>query len=82
MKEYIATFYSHFGAVRFKRERTAEGITAKMMPVPRALSASCGTCVLFRADSPPARDLHGEVEQIVEIRDNQYLPVYHAEEAP
>lgn len=42
---YIVTFYSHFGAVRFKRLCDARGIAAKVMPVPRNLSSSCGTCV-------------------------------------
>ena len=81
MKQFIATFYSHFGAVRFKRERTAEGIQAKMMPVPRTLSASCGTCVFFEAEYPPAEDPDGEVEQIVEVYEDRYLTVYRAGEA-
>ena len=79
MKEYIATFYSHFGAVRYMRERTAEGSYAKMMPVPRTLSSSCGTCVFFRAENLPAGDPHGEVEQIVEVKENGYLPVFKRE---
>ncbi|MDO5407776.1 MAG: DUF3343 domain-containing protein [Eubacteriales bacterium] len=44
-KCYVVTFYSHFGAVRFKRSCDARKITAKIMPVPRNLSSSCGTCV-------------------------------------
>ena len=80
MKQYIATFYSHFGAVRFKRERIAENIPAKLMPVPRTLSASCGTCVQFQSERPPERDPYGEVEQIVEIDGDDYIQVYFAEE--
>ena len=50
-----------------------------MMPVPRTLSASCGTCVLFQADRPPEKDPYGEVEQIVEMgEEGNYLQVYHA----
>ena len=41
--KYIATFYSHFGAIRFKRE-APEGVTnIELRPVPRDLSSSCGT---------------------------------------
>ena len=41
--KYIATFYSHFGAIRFKRE-APEGVTnIELRPVPRNLSSSCGT---------------------------------------
>lgn len=45
--KYIATFYSHFGAVRFKKMCDGHGIEAKLMPVPRDLSSSCGTCVTY-----------------------------------
>ena len=45
--DQIATFHTHFGALTFQRKRKAEGTKAVMMPVPRALSASCGTCVKF-----------------------------------
>ena len=49
MATFIATFFSHFGAVRFHRELKAQGIQGTMMPVPRRLSSSCGTCVQFEA---------------------------------
>ena len=69
MTEYIATFYSHFGAMRFQKELKAQGIQARMMPVPRSLSSSCGTAVLFQAEKgqiPGNR--HRELEQIVQIK--------------
>ena len=47
--KYIATFYSHFGAIRFKRE-APEGVTnIELRPVPRDLSSSCGTSASFDA---------------------------------
>ena len=48
MKQYIATFFSHFGAVRFQRLCAERGYEAQLAPVPRRLSSSCGTCVLFK----------------------------------
>lgn len=48
MMHYIATFYSHFGAIHFKRYCGTRGWQAKLMPVPRQLSSSCGTCVSFQ----------------------------------
>ena len=45
---YIATFFSHFGAIRFKKEMK-DIINPALRPVPRALSSSCGTCVRFEA---------------------------------
>ena len=50
----IATFFSHFGAIRFRQDCQSRGVPAKAMPVPRDLSSSCGTCVRFEGE-PPAR---------------------------
>ena len=47
--KYIATFYSHYGAMKFKKNCDELGIRAKLKPVPRFLSSSCGTCVEFDA---------------------------------
>ena len=45
---YIATFYTHFGAMFFERQLEKLGDRqGQVMPVPRALSASCGVCVRF-----------------------------------
>lgn len=46
--EQIATFHTHLGALRLKKKLDTVGdADALMMPVPRKLSASCGTCVRF-----------------------------------
>lgn len=77
--EYIATFYSHFGAIRFKKICDAQNISAKIMPVPRNLSSSCGTCVKY-GDLIPQTEIHAdEIEQIVEITDTGYRIIYKAE---
>jgi hypothetical protein len=47
MNKYIATFYSHFGALTYFKTIKKQGINAKLMPVPRRVSSSCGTCVRF-----------------------------------
>ena len=65
--DYIATFYSHFGAMRFRQEIEATGGTARLQPVPRFLSSSCGTCCAFTAQKVPAPSHPDEVEQIVSV---------------
>ena len=75
----IATFYSHFGAIRFKKSCDALGWHAQLMPVPRDLSSSCGTCVQFEGTCPPAPPI--EVEQIVACEDAGYRQLYRAENA-
>ena len=76
---YIITFYSHFGAVHFKKICQLKGLEAKMMPVPRDLSSSCGTCVRYVSDIPCPTDTYPEeAEQIVRITASGYEIVYKA----
>lgn len=58
MKQYIATFFSHFGAVRFAHLCKERGWQGEVRPVPRSLSSSCGSCVYFTAP------VEGEVQKI------------------
>lgn len=78
--EYIATFYSHFGAISFKKLCDREGAAAKIMPVPRSLSSSCGTCVRFTGDAMTQGEKSEELEQIVKIiGEGQYQVLYHSD---
>lgn len=77
---YIATFYSHFGAIRYKKFCDGKGWPAKVMPVPRSLSSSCGTCVRYEGDGNLPSPIPDEVEQIVsETADGAYTPLFRAE---
>ena len=38
MTEYIATFHTHLSAMRTQRALAAEGVNARISPVPRYLS--------------------------------------------
>lgn len=74
---YIATFYSHFGAIRFKKMCGAKGITVRLMPVPRDLSSSCGTCARYEAAAAcPTGDWPEETEQVVEVLEKGYHLCY------
>ena len=59
---YLATFYTHYGAMRFHKHCKKESIPAKMTPVPRELSASCGVCVRFEAASASDIAKHEDME--------------------
>lgn len=91
MTDYIATFYTHFGAVSFRRRMAPLAAAVKMMPVPRALSSSCGTCVSFRLppEKAPAPDLaendfpvqgSPDLEAVYEVRGEGYALLYKAKE--
>lgn len=54
---YISTFSSSFDAILANRTLSGAGFDAQLMPVPRAVSSSCGACVRFHAESvPPVLD--------------------------
>lgn len=76
---YIATFYTHFGAMSFQRERKRRGLEAQMMPVPRALSASCGVCVRFEQTQEPQERDAVDLEGLYAEEGGAYRAVYRAE---
>lgn len=78
--KYIATFYSHFGAIRFKRE-APEGVTnIELRPVPRNLSSSCGTSASFETDESFTftEDPTEEIEQIVAVTVEGYRTIFES----
>ena len=82
MNTYIATFVAHIGAIRFKKYCDAKQIPARIMPVPRNLSSSCGTCVRFEASTtPPVSEYPVETEMVVEVLENTYKELFRAEDS-
>ena len=67
MREFIATFHTHLSALMTSRNLTGLGIRAQMMPVPRKLSSSCGTCVRFLAEGPNLDAMDEDVEAVYEM---------------
>lgn len=75
---YIATFYTHAAALLSHRALKNAGIEAKMAPVPRTLSSSCGTCVKYRSEDPNTELLDADVEAVYEASDDGYRQLlYH-----
>lgn len=75
----VATFFSHFGAMRCKKACDKTGIPARMMPVPRMLSSSCGTCVRLEADSADILPRTEETEQLACEQASGYRVFWKAE---
>ena len=72
MSRYIATFHTHLSALLTCRALTSLGVAARMMPVPRRLSASCGTCVSYQADSPLLEQMDTDVERVFAVAGDSY----------
>ena len=66
MREFIATFHTHLSALMTSRSLTALGVRAQMMPVPRKLSSSCGTCVRYLSEDPHLDAMDEDVEAVYE----------------
>ena len=78
---FIATFYSHFGAMHCKKTCDETGISARMMPVPRMLSSSCGTCVRIEAEDAAMIPRTEESEQIALEEPGGYRILWKAEDS-
>lgn len=72
MRQYIATFHTHLAALMTCRNLNGKGVKAAMMPVPRKLSASCGTCVSYQADSPLLEQMDTDVERVFAVDGDSY----------
>ncbi len=81
MTEYIATFHTHLSAMRTQRALANLGVDARLAPVPRYLSASCGTCVRYTADQPRLEQMDADVERVVERlkTEGTFLELLHRE---
>lgn len=80
MNTFIITFYSHFSAIHFHKEMKKMGIDAILMPIPRYLSSSCGTCVkisLQQSDSIDYNAYDG-LEKAFDISVQPVIMVYES----
>ncbi len=69
---YIATFYTHAAALMTNRTLSRKGIPSRLGPVPRALSSSCGTCVMYASDDPQLQDMDRDVEGVYAVTESGY----------
>ena len=80
MEDYIATFHTHLAALRSCRALTKAGAPARMAPVPRALSSSCGTCVFYRAAGPLEECMDRDLEAVYRHEGGEYALVCQGSE--
>lgn len=78
MTQYIATFHTHLAALKTHRSLQKVGVEARMAPVPRKISSSCGTCVFYKAEDPCYGYMDADAEAIycMEKEQIQKLRVY------
>ena len=71
MREFVATFHTHLAALKTHRSLKKLGVEARMAPVPRKISSSCGTCVFYRAEDPCYTSLDEDAEAVYSIDNNE-----------
>ena len=73
--EYLATFHTHFDAVKYNKYLREAGIAAVLKPVPRKLSSSCGSCVSFVAanELPMEQIATPYIEKLYRVDGENYL---------
>ena len=69
---YTATFYTHASALITNRTLNKLGVSSRLAPVPRALSSSCGTCVMYECDDPHLAEMDRDVEAVYEASCDGY----------
>ena len=78
-KEYLITFFTHYGAMQLIKALREEGITGRMMPVPRALSSNCGACVAFAMDNNPREYITEDAEALYEQEGEGWVLIFSNE---
>ncbi len=72
--EVVISFFAHIGSLQCQRFCTSQGWSARMGPVPRQLSSSCGTAVYLQLDKGQVPrllayvDTAEEAEQVAQKR--------------
>ncbi len=70
MNHYLATFHTHLAALKTHRSLVSKGVSARMSPVPRKISSSCGTCVQYHADAPHEECLDMDIEALYRLEND------------
>lgn len=80
MSEFVATFHTHLSAMLSFQTLQNADCKAKMQPVPRALSSSCGTCVRFSSEADCRDLLDADAEALYAVEDSSYRLLWQNED--
>ncbi|HOK63111.1 MAG TPA: DUF3343 domain-containing protein [Soehngenia sp.] len=76
--EYIALFYTHYGAIKYSKFLKSKNVENEIMPVPRALSSSCGICVKFSTTIDIRTIVSNDIESIFMLSEGEYKKIYQS----
>ncbi len=78
--EQVATFHTHLGAITFQRRLKGLGDDPILAPVPRKLSASCGTCVRFSLPFEAGAMADEDLDGVYAVESGGYKLIFQNEE--
>jgi Protein of unknown function (DUF3343). len=74
--DYIATFFTHSGAIKYKKFLMGKGIYAELMPVPRRFSSNCGIGSKFSTVMDVKILITIDIEKLYEINGTEEKLIY------
>lgn len=74
--QYLATFFTHCGAVKYQSFLKKKDIGAELRPVPRKLSSSCGISALFVYTGDIRFMISEDIEKLFVVEGNDYKLIY------
>ncbi|NLO98021.1 MAG: DUF3343 domain-containing protein [Peptococcaceae bacterium] len=77
--EYLATFYTHMGAINYYRYLKKIGVRAETLPVPRKYSSNCGVAVKFYTEQDIENLISEDMEKLFMIVDGEDQLIYRNE---
>ena len=78
--QYVATFHTHLSAMLTCQALQGRNVSARMTPVPRALSSSCGTCVFYQGEDPRLEAMDRDVEAVYRRDGEDYVLLSRGED--
>lgn len=77
---FVATFHTHLSALRSQKQLGAQNIPARLAPVPRALSSSCGTCILYEGTEPMIEAMDRDLEAVYQKEGDGYHLIFETKD--
>jgi hypothetical protein len=74
--QYLATFFTHCGAIKYQNHLKKQSITVELMPVPRKLSSSCGISARFTYCGDIRSMISEDIESLFLIENMDYTLIY------
>lgn len=74
--QYLATFFTHSGAVKYQSHLKKQNIAVELMPVPRRLSSSCGIAAKFLYEKDIRSMISEDIDSLFAISEASYKLIY------